>query len=315
MAIESSFVNGSAVALGNFDGVHLGHQEIIKNCLTAAKKLGVPSILLSFRPHPATILVPASDYKLIVQYNDKIQYIKSLGIDHVIELDFTPEFSKLTAEEFVQSVLIKQLNIKYLCTGNNFFYGHNRKGDVKKLMQESKQYNFEYQAINQIYMNDYAISSSLIRKMISRGSIETVNQMLGRKYKINGIVNRGKQVAANKLGFPTANMKWDQDLIKPYPGVYISRVKLGNIYKFGVTNIGYKPTVLDDGDFMVETHLLDFSDDLYDMNVAVELLAFLRPERKFDSISALKMQIENDMRSAKYHIGHIASHRFNKRTK
>ena len=297
--VIDNFKNGCAVALGNFDGVHLGHQEIIKNCLINAQLLNITPIALSFRPHPAFILSPNNNHKLIIEYDDKIQLIRSMGISEIVELDFTQKFSEISSEEFIKHFLIDKFNTKYLCTGENFFYGFQKRGNINTLMRESILYGFRFQAINHVHMNYQSISSSLIRRLISRGSIETANRMLGRNYKICGLINKGRQIAATTLGFPTANMQWNDNLVKPYPGVYLSRVKIDEIYRTGITNIGYKPTVTSDGNFMTETYLLDFNQDLYNRYLEVEILSFLRPERKFSSILNLKNQIELDVRNAK----------------
>ncbi|WHQ46711.1 MAG: riboflavin biosynthesis protein RibF [Candidatus Midichloria sp.] len=293
------FTGHSVIGLGNFDGVHLGHQEIIKNCIDFAKILGARPIIVSFLPHPVSLIRPESYLGLIESYEDKVNKLLNFGIANVISLKFDHALAKLSDHEFID-LLFKRFNPKKIITGNNFFYGHKKTGSVSKLHLEASRYGFSYTPIQQVFFEGVPISSSLVREALSKGFIKKVNKLLGDiNYGLSSTVTKGSQVAGSKLGIPTANFVWPSELFQARLGVYLSKIRAGSDFYFGLTNIGYRPT-LEDDKVWVETHLFDFMGDLYGAKIKVELLSFLRPERKFSSLETLKAQINADIRLAKH---------------
>ena len=310
-ASSSSFSTGSSViGLGNFDGVHLGHQEIIKNCIYFAKLLDARPIIVSFLPHPVSLIRPESYLGLIECYEDKVNKLLNLGIASVVNLRFDLTFAKLPAHEFI-NLLFKRFNPKKIITGSNFFYGHKKSGNVATLHLEASIYGFSYTPIQQVFFEGMAISSSLVRDALSKGFIEKVKKLLGdTNYSLNGTVTKGSQIASSKLEIPTANFAWPAELFQVKAGVYLSKVCVDNVFYFGLTHIGHRPSLTENNKFWVETHLFDFKGDLYGLTIKVELLSFLRPERKFTSLETLKAQIDADIRLAR-HLMNFGLERYN----
>ena len=299
----------SVIGIGNFDGVHLGHQEVIKNCVYAARVLNCRPMIISFVPHPIAVIKPASYGGLITLHQDKIEKIISLGIKEIISLVFDQEMAKIADYEFID-LIAKKFCPKKIITGDNFFYGYKKHGNVMKLSQAAYRLGFSYSAIKQIFYQNEPISSSLIRRALEQGFIEKTNALLGANYVITGKVIVGKRVASSKLGYPTANFVWPHGLFQIKFGVYLARVVIDNQSYFGVANIGIKPTVSRDHKVMVEIHILDFYGSLYEHLIKLELLSFLRPERKFADLGMLRTQINNDIKLAK-HLIKFGSFRIN----
>ncbi|MDJ1312936.1 MAG: riboflavin biosynthesis protein RibF [Candidatus Midichloria mitochondrii] len=294
-------IGPSVVGLGNFDGVHLGHQEIVKNCVYFAKILGAKPVVVSFLPHPVSLIRPESYLGLIESYEDKVNKLLNLGIANVISLKFDQAFAKLPAHEFI-NLLFKKFNPKKIITGSNFLYGHKKSGNVSTLHLEASTYGFSYTPIQQVFFEGMAISSSLVRDALSKGFIEKVKKLLGdANYSLSGTVTKGSQIASSKLEIPTANFAWPAELFQVKAGVYLSKVYVAdNVFYFGLTHIGHRPSLTENNRVWVETHLFDFKGDLYGVTIKIELLSFLRPERKFASLETLKAQIDADIRLARH---------------
>jgi len=285
----------TSAAIGNFDGVHLGHKKIFKLIKNIAEQKSTKSCILTFYPHPQKVLA-RKDVSLIMPIDEKFKLLKEAGIDCVISIKFTKELSHLSAEEFVKDVLINKINIRDIVVGPNFMFGKNRSGNAELLKEMGNKYGFETHVISPIKLDDDVISSSTIRKKISEGNILDLNNYLGYKYFLKGIIVEGEK-RGRKIGFPTANINTKWELI-PKPGVYatISGVK-GSLYT-SITNIGFRPT-FGENKLLIETHLFDFSDSVYGEEIKVEFYQRLRDEKKFDSVQELIAQIKTDIKDVK----------------
>ena len=309
MKIIKNFYNinrtaqNSVLTLGNFDGIHLGHQEILKILRQIAANNGLKSALLTFEPHPLTIINPAHNKAMrIIDLEQKLHFLQENNlVDLVFIADFNSQLANLSAEDFVKKILVDHLKIKHLVVGYDFVFGKNRGGNIATLEHLAKIYDFNLTKIaaykdkkNHIY------SSSLIRKFISEGDVKSANSILGRHFEINGIVISGNQMG-EKLGFPTANLKPKTDIIKPKYGIYKAMVKLAEnkIIHKAVVSFGVRPTFGDGQQPLFEAHIFDFADDLYGQKITIELIDFIRQEKKFASEKALKKEMENDCVIAK----------------
>lgn len=291
-----------ALTIGNFDGVHLAHQKIIEKTQEIAQKNNLSSALLSFEPHPILFLNKNKkdfnhDFR-ITNLANKINLLKKYNLDYVIILPFNNNLSSIKANNFIEDILINKFNVKSLIIGYDFTFGKGREGNFKTL----ENYNFDLHEINPIKIfdknhNEITISSSLARQYLKNGEIKSLNQILGHNFAIDGIVVEGKKIA-RELGFKTANINHKNNLIKPKFGVYKTQTFIYDENKFynSITNFGIKPT-FDNSSLkpLFETHLLDFSKNLYHKKIRVEFLDFIRDEKKFSSIEELKKQIKIDI--------------------
>ncbi len=287
-----------AVALGNFDGVHIAHQEIIKTCVNYAKNEDIKSAVMTFDPHPRKVMRPSLQHKNLTTIEQRIELFKSLGVDLVFLIDFTTEFANISANDFITKILVDNLRVKHIATGYNFLFGRNREGTPELLSKYAKDYNFSYNLINKINYNYHDVSSSNIKEMLGLGAMGIVNRMLGRKYTISGKVIKGNK-RARELGVPTANIRLEENLIYPLYGVYLVMVKFDNKEMHGIANIGVRPTFSETNP-VLEVHIFNFNGDIYDKDLEVSFLHFIRPERKFGNIDDLKLQIASDVQGAKY---------------
>ena len=281
------------VTLGTFDGVHLGHQSILKKLLEATENGVYESVVLTFYPHPRMVLQQEYSLQLLNSIEEKTVLFEQFGIDHLIIHPFDESFSKLSAEAFVQKILVDQLHIHKIIIGHDHRFGENRTANITDLIQFGKKYNFEVEQINAEAINKIAVSSTNIRTALANGSIQLANRYLGYDYFFSGKVILGKQLGRT-LGFPTANLI----LLEPYKlipkeGAYIVYSALNNTRIFGMMNIGNNPT-LGENERSIEVHFFDLNEDLYDSVLCISLLAFIRPEEKFSSVEALKTQLEKD---------------------
>lgn len=285
----------TSVAIGNFDGVHLGHREIIDLINNIAKQKSAKSCILTFDPHPQKVLA-GRDVSLIVPVNEKLSLLDRAGVDYAVSLRFTRELSLLSAEEFVQDVLIKTLRIKDIVVGPDFMFGKNRSGNAEILKELGKKYGFETHVINPRKFGDEVISSSIIRRTIAEGDILKLNNLLGYNYFLKGIIIEGEK-RGREIGFPTANLdtKWE---LLPKPGVYATISWLGGSSYRSITNIGFRPT-FGESKLLIETHLFDFSDSVYGEELRVEFFQRLRDEKKFESVDDLVAQIKLDVDEVK----------------
>ena len=285
------------LTIGTFDGVHIGHQKIIHQLNEEASKINGESALLTFFPHPRMVLQPNDhSLKLIQTQDEKIKKLAEFGLQNLIVIPFTKEFSNLSAIDFVESILVNRLKIKKIIIGYDHQFGNNREGDLKFLANIASKYDFEVIEIPAQEINDVNVSSTQIRNAILNGDIHIANKYLGQSFKINGTIVKGKQLGRT-IGFPTANVKIESPYkIIPAIGVYNVVIKLQdstNTYK-GMMNIGYRPTVSNELELSIEVHLLDFSKDIYNQFITVDVLNKIRNEKKFPSIDHLKAQLKED---------------------
>ena len=287
----------TVVTIGTFDGVHIGHQKIIEQVVQTAKKLKKKSVLLTFFPHPRMVLQQNASIELINTIDERAELLSKTGLDYLIIHPFSIEFSRLTALDFVRKILVNQLNTSKLIIGYDHHFGKNREGNLEQLTEYSHLYNFEVQEIPAQDINDVAVSSTKIRKALSDKNIKTANKYLGYNFMLNGTVVNGKQLGG-KIGFPTANISVKEDYkLIPKTGVYVVKSIIENNVILGMMNIGFRPT-LEGKHQTIEVHFFDFENDLYNQNLTIEILYFLRDEEKFESVEKLISQLNKDKKIA-----------------
>ncbi|MBM5782184.1 MAG: bifunctional riboflavin kinase/FAD synthetase [Pelagibacterales bacterium] len=301
---QSKITNSPSLALtiGNFDGLHLGHQKIIEEIKEIASNQNLKSAVLTFEPHPQSFFQKNKNENFrIYNLSQKLKIFQENKIDYFILLPFNQTLANVEANIFVEDFLIKKLNIKHLSIGYDFTFGKNRLGNFNLLEEKSRQFSFSLKQVPALTKDSNICSSTLIREMISKGNIKQANTLLGRNFNVSGIVNFGKQIA-RQLGFPTANILSLPHIIKPKYGVYktITHILHLNQKFFSITNFGIKPTFNNSTtQELFETYIFDFSQNLYGKKITVEFVDFIREEKKFSSIEDLKNQIELDVAAAK----------------
>ncbi|NNN21146.1 MAG: bifunctional riboflavin kinase/FAD synthetase [Acidimicrobiales bacterium] len=299
---EAPDMTASAVTIGVFDGVHRGHQELILNLAQRAKELSLPSVVLTFDQHPANVLSPDLAPKMITSLDDKISLIESLGVDHVVVIPFSKEWSYQSAEDFVSEVLVDKLKVKLLMVGQDFRFGRDRKGDVSTLISMGGEFGFltiGYDLVKKVTGSenfDEIISSTLIRKLITVGDIEQVSIMLGRLPFFSGEVVKGDSRGGRELGFPTANLVFDPTIVIPGNGVYATFVDLGDGKLIpSATSVGTRPTFLEGAEVSFETFIIDFDGNLYGKKIQVHLVKKIRDDLKFDNRESLIARMHQDV--------------------
>ena len=287
-------VDPKVVALGNFDGIHLGHQKLMKRNVEIAKSLNlIPSVLL-FKENTKKTLTKESLY--LTSIDDKIDILSKLGIEDFCILEFDDKFKSLSPLEFIRDILYKKLNTKVVVVGKDYKFGKNASGDIETLKKYEEEFSYKTEVIDFIYDEDEKISSRTIREMIKNSELEKANEYLNRPYKIRGIVGHGYK-RGRTLNFPTANLKVNYDYVIPADGVYLTRVTVKGKSYFALTNIGTNPT-FENRERKIETYILDFSDDIYDELVSIEFLEFFRGDFKFNNVDELIDQMETDKKMA-----------------
>jgi len=294
----------SAVTIGTFDGMHLGHKKILSKLVNYSNQNKLNSVVFTMFPHPRLVLQKDDTLKLLNTIDERITLLESCGIDFLIIEPFSKEFSRLNALDFVRKVLVNYLHTKLLVVGYDHRFGKNREGDFNQLQELSTLYNYELKKISKQDIDNVAISSTKIRNAIAIGNMQTANTYLGYPYFLTGKVVRGQGVGKT-LDFPTINLhiKESYKLI-PKRGVYIVKTEIKTKIIFGIMNIGFRPT-LKGNHQTIETYLLDFNGNLYNKNLKIELLFRLRDEMRFNSIKLLKDQIKKDELSARKYIDSI----------
>lgn len=298
---QLSEIPNPVLTIGTFDGVHLGHQKILQMLNEEAKKIGGESVLFTFYPHPRMVLFPDSHgLKLIQTQEEKIEKLEKMGLQNLIILPFTKEFSNLSATEFVENYLVNRLHVKNLVIGYDHQFGKNREGSLEFLKSISSSYNFEVIEISAKEIDDVNISSTKIRTAIENGEISIVNMYLGQPFQLKGKVVKGKELG-RIIGFPTANIQLESDLkILPKIGVYAVEIILPNkTLCRGMMNIGIRPTVSNENSLSIEVHIFDFNENLYDTFIVVRLLSYIRSEQKFSSVDELKKQLQQDEKNCR----------------
>ncbi len=297
----------SIVTIGTFDGVHIGHKEIIKNLIENAHRKNDKSVILTFFPHPRMVIQKGSKIKLLTTLEEKVALLEKSGLDYLIVQPFNKEFSRLTALEFVRDILVGQLKIKKLVIGYDHHFGRNREGNFEQLKEYGTVYGFNVEEIPAQDIENVAVSSTKIRRALSEGKIERANAYLGYEFMLSGKIIHGKGLG-KKWNYPTINVNVEEPYkLIPKPGVYIVKTIIKDKKVFGIMNIGHRPTV--NGKHQtIEVHLLDFNADLYGKTIQIHLAYRLRDEQKFDSVEALFVQIKEDEQKARALIqsGHIS---------
>jgi riboflavin kinase/FMN adenylyltransferase len=283
-------------AIGNFDGVHLGHRAILKAAIDRARAAGGTAFALTFDPLPAKLLVPERAPQLILVPEDKLELLRLSGIDGVIVLNFTRELSRLTPREFVRDYLLKKIGAREVVVGHSVSFGHDRAGNAAVMVELGREFGFDTTVVGPVKVGGIEVSSTKVRELIREGDLRGAAKLLGRYHFLHGTVVRGRE-RGRTIGFPTANIESATECVVP-DGVYATRVILDEGAYGSITNIGMRPTFSESAR-AIEAHIFDFNRDIYGRQVKLELIERIRPERKFDSVEALKNQIALDLSKAR----------------
>lgn len=281
----------TVVTIGNFDGVHKGHQVLIEKTATYAKARGIKSAVFTFLNHPINYFVPEK-VKNIFDEKEKERLIEGFGIDYLIDIPFDKAMTQISAEQFIVKILKDKIHAKKIVVGHDFTFARNKEGTVDVLREMGHEYGIEVEIVQPIKINGIRVSSTFIRELISEGRIDEIPQYLGTPYVIEGEIIHGK-ANGRKMGYPTANISLKDQIIKPKNGIYASRVIIDGKKSFGATNVGMNPTV--NGKYLsIETNILDFDEDIYGKRVRIEFLEKIRDEKKFESLDELRKQLDLD---------------------
>lgn len=284
------------LTIGTFDGVHFGHQKILQNLVVEAKKENLCAIVLTFFPHPRMVLQKETQLKMIDTLEEKTKLLEQLGVEVLIVQPFTVEFSRMTAIEYTRDILVNGIGISKLFIGYDHRFGQNREATVEDLKQFGMDYNFTVEEIPAQDIESIAVSSTKVRNAIDSGEIKKANQYLGRPFSLNGTIVEGDKIG-REMGYPTANLEIEEDYkLKPQNGVYLVQTSLVDKKYFGMMNVGKRPTVYGKKT-RIETYFFDFIGDLYGKKLRIELLEKIRDEQKFDSLDALRNQLNSDQKS------------------
>ncbi len=286
----------TAIALGNFDGVHIGHQKLIKEMVENAKKNGLKSSVLLFHNHTKTVL-EGKGPKLITSLKQKYDLIENLGVDIIYTMNFNENIMKLSPEEFVRGILIEKLKCKAVAVGTDYRFGHKASGNADLLTELGNKFNFLVNIVSPMYVDDEIVSSTKIRELIAEGDLDMAKILLGRDYSVLGNVIHGKKMGT-KLGFPTANIELLENYIIPKKGVYNTRTIIDNNKYLSATSVGYNPTFNEDR-LKIESHIIDFNDNIYGKTIELVFIQYLRDEFKFETLDLLKEQMGKDIMKVK----------------
>lgn len=287
-------VPNAVVTIGTFDGVHRGHQEILRNMVNRAKEIGGESVVVTFYPHPRQVLSHDSGIRFISTQEEKIAHLEALGIDNLIIIKFTKEFAAIPSEDFIKDYLVKNIQPAVLIIGYDHHFGKGRTGDFGMLYELGSQYHFKVEKIQEQDVDNVAVSSTKIRHYLENGDIKHANMLLGYEYSYTGKVVHGQQVG-HKMGYPTANIEVAEEFqLIEKQGVYATFAEIGGRSYPAMTYIGKRPTMEDNRPQSIETHIISFDGTLYDKEIKIRFVDFVRDDKKFDNFEALKRQIGID---------------------
>ncbi len=286
------------LTIGTFDGVHLGHQKILNRLVELKKSSGLKTVVLTFEPHPRKVLFPEqTDLKLITLTNEKLELLAKYKVDCTVVYPFDEAFSKMDVDDYIKTILVKQLNVKYIIIGYDHKFGKDRLGDINVLKKHEANYNFKVEEIAKEDIDSITISSSNIRKSLISGDIEKANFLLGHFYSLKARVVAGKKLG-REIGFPTANLKIENDdKLIPKIGVYFVEIILDSQNHFGMLNIGHNPTIDADQNLKLEVNIFNFNQDIYSKSITINFIKRLRDEIKFNSLNDLVLQLNRDKES------------------
>jgi riboflavin kinase/FMN adenylyltransferase len=293
----NKYYPNTVLTIGNFDGVHLGHQKILLGVVKRSKEIKGTSMAVTFEPHPIKVLAPERELRILTTFNEKAKLIEDLGLDVLLCIKFTKEFAGLLADEFIEKVLVKKINVKEIVVGTNYNFGKNKQGTIDLLRRRGRKFGFGVSVIRYARLNKHVVSSSKIRSLLSLGAVHDISNFLGRAYSIEGLVIKGKGRGQKLLNIPTANITTPVE-IAPKEGVYAVRAGFDGYIFDGVANIGKNPT-FGNSDVSYEVHLFNFSGNLLGETIRIYFIARIRNEKRFPDPSSLEKQILNDIEHAK----------------
>ena len=287
-------VDNTILTLGIFDGVHLGHKKIFEKLKKKAALLNCRNLVITFSPHPRNVIDGKEKIDLLTSMEEKIKLFEEIGIDNLLILNFTKEFSQLSSEKFFKDYIIEKIGIKEIIVGYDHHFGKGRSGDVNTLRKMGIEFGFDVTTVEPFKINDEAVNSTKIRKALAEGNIKTANAFLGRRYSFNGIVIEGDK-RGRKLGFPTANISIEnEEKLLPSLGIYAVELNIDDEKHNGLLSIGIRPTFYDLGKIVPEVYLYNFDRDIYDKKISVKIIDWIRAEEKFPSSEALIEQMQKD---------------------
>ncbi len=289
-------IRNPVATIGNFDGVHKGHQALFKKVIERASDIDGTSLVITFDPHPIKVMSPRRLKPLITGLEQKQELVTDFGLDILLLIQFTPEFAAISAREFIKGILVDRLAVKEIVVGYDYAFGHNRKGNIEVLQEMGREFGFAVHQIGPVFVGETLVSSTSIRNLLLEGKVSEVNQLLGRQYQIRGEVMKGKNRGEALLGYATANLQPTDGLI-PKRGVYIVLVEVAGILYQGLTNIGFNPT-FKEKDLMIETHILGLSRNIVKEEIRINFLFRLRDEIAFTGPEELSQQISRDIKAA-----------------
>ena len=292
-------ISGSVATIGTFDGLHIGHQKIIKLLMEKSKQLNLKSVVITFYPHPRVVLGDRNDIKLLTPIEEKVKLFENFGIDFLLVVPFSKEFAKKTYQEFLNEIVIDKVKAKFLIIGYDHKFGKNREGDITKLKEYLKEKDLDMMIVGPEKIEENAASSTKIREALKSNNLDFANKMLGHYYFIEGVVVEGAK-RGRTIGYPTANLKpSENNKLVPPNGVYFVRIKYDKRQYFGVANIGLRPTFNNVKEPITEVYIFDFNKDIYGENICIEFIKKIRDEVKFNTIEELEIQIKKDVEYSK----------------
>jgi len=293
-----SLPGSTHLAIGVFDGLHVGHQAVIGRALKSARQTSGSAVVVTFDPHPVRVLRPEKAPRLLTSTQHKVKLIEKLGVDAVLLLEFTLEFSKTPPEIFIEKLVRAANQLRQICVGQEWTFGANRSGSIRLLEELAPKLGFQVVSVPPVLVGERVVSSTLIRSAVECGDLQSAAKYLGRDFTILGTVTEGRQLG-RRLGFPTANLQVHNELFPPN-GVYAAKAWFGQNEHGGVVNIGVRPTIENEaGERILELHLFDFDQQIYGEDIEVGFLEYLRPEQKFSGVDALQAQIKRDAERAR----------------